>query len=149
MSMMSGVAHGRLANDASVKEFGNGSGKGVVEFTLVISDSWIDKESGQKREKSSLVNMQTKGMKVEACERLAGRMTTGRTITARFALRPNPYVNGDGQTVLNRPKIECDYPEVAYDSKEDKLRLMLKAIETGQADAAYAEPELASEDISF
>ena len=147
MSMMSGVAHGRLANDASVKEFGNG--KGIVEFTVVINDSWIDKESGEKREKTGLVNMQTRGMKIEACEKLAERMTTGRTVTAKFAMRPNPYSNSEGKLILNRPKAECDYPEVAYDSKDDKLFLMRKAIESGQADAAYAEPELASEDIGF
>lgn len=149
MSMMSGVAHGRLANGASVKEFGNGSGKGVVEFTLVLNDSWIDKDSGEKREKTGLVNMQTKAMKVEHCAKLAGRMTTGRTVTAKFAMRPNPYVTGEGKTILNRPKIECDYPEVAYDSREDKLFLMRKAIESGQVESAYAEAELASEDFSF
>lgn len=147
MSMMSGVAHGRLANDASVKEFGNG--KGIVEFTIVINDSWIDKETGEKREKTGLVNMQTRGMKSEACEKLAERMTTGRTVTAKFAMRPNPFLNSEGKMILNRPKVECDYPEVAYDSKDDKLFLMRKAIESGQADTAYAEPELASEDIGF
>lgn len=147
MSMMSGVAHGRLANDASVKEFGNG--KGIVEFTIVINDSWIDKETGEKREKTGLVNMQTRGMKSEACEKLAERMTTGRTVTAKFAMRPNPFLNSEGKMILNRPKVECDYPEVAYDSKDDKLFLMRKAIESGQADAAYAEPELAPEDIGF
>lgn len=145
--MMSGVAHGRLANDASVKEFGNG--KGIVEFTIVINDSWIDKETGEKREKTGLVNMQTRGMKAEACEKLAERMTTGRTVTAKFTMRPNPYPSSEGKMILNRPKVECDYPEVAYDSKEDKLFLMRKAIESGQADTAYAEPELASEDIGF
>lgn len=86
---------GRLGNDPEIRQASNGS---IAKLSLATSESWTDKQSGQKQER-------TEWHKVTLFGPLAGiakkYLHKGSLIYIEGSLKTDKYENKDGVTVYS------------------------------------------------
>ena len=75
---------GRLGQDAEFKSFNNGGG--VCNFSVAVSDTWLDKNSGERQEKTEWIPV---AMFSKGAEKLTQYLTKGTQVrvTGKFKTR--------------------------------------------------------------
>ncbi len=75
---------GRLGQDAEFKSFNNGGG--VCNFSVAVSETWLDKNSGERQEKTEWIPV---AMFSKGAEKLAQYLTKGTQVrvTGKFKTR--------------------------------------------------------------
>ena len=92
VKMNKAIIIGRLGKDPEVKSFDNGGS--VTNLSVATSNSWKDKETGEKKEKTVWHNVQVWGRTGENC---AKYLAKGRQVAVEGEMDSREY-DKDGET---------------------------------------------------
>ena len=88
---------GRVGQNPELKTF-DGGGK-VANFTLATSKSWKDKQTGEKKEKTTWHNVQASGVKADV---VMGLITKGSKIAIEGEIDNSSYEKNGEKRIFSR-----------------------------------------------
>ena len=83
---------GRLGQDPEIKYFQDGTA--VANFSVATSETWNDKQSGEKKERTDWHNIEAMGKTAEFCEKYLNK---GRMVLVEGKLHYDQWTDKDGQ----------------------------------------------------
>lgn len=117
---------GRLGQDAEFKSFNNGGG--VCNFSVAVSETWLDKNSGERQEKTEWIPV---AMFSKGAEKLTQYLTKGTQVrvTGKFKTR-GWESNG----------VKQQRTEVVVDSFGTEVELLGSPNKNSQQQGGYSQP---------
>ena len=113
---------GHLGSDAELR----GSDRPVLALSLATSETWRDRESGERQERTTWHRVVKFGAGVE---QLAGYLTKGRLIAVEGSIRIRQYTDRDGEA------------RTAYEIVADHIELLGARRDSGDHGAGPASPQ--------
>ena len=123
---------GRLGKDPEIKTFS--SGDKVANFSIATSESWIDKASGEKKEKTEWTNVAVYGKLADIVERF---VTKGSKVYVEGKLQTRKWQDSSGQDKYST--------EVVLQGFGGNLTLLDSKGSSQGKESGYAEDDLSDE----
>ena len=87
------MAIGNVGGDPETKFLP--SGTAVCNFSVALNESWVDKQTGEKKERTEWLNVEAWGKLAEICGEY---LTKGRQVYVEGKLQTDKWEGEDGQT---------------------------------------------------
>ena len=117
---------GRLGQDAEFKAFSNGGG--VCNFSVAVSETWLDKNSGQKQEKTEWIPV---AMFSKGAEKLTQYLTKGTQVRVCGKFKTRSWENNGAKQYRT---------EVVVDGFGTEVELLGSPSNSQQSNQGYQQP---------
>lgn len=95
------IAIGNLGKDPETRYLP--SGAAVTNFSIAVSENWVDKQTGEKKERTEWINVEVWGKAAEACQQY---LTKGKQCYIEGKLQTDSW--DDNGVTKYRTKVRAD-----------------------------------------
>lgn len=107
---------GNLGQDPEIKYLPSGSA--VCNFSVAVSESWKDKQSGEQKERTEWISVEVWGNTAEACSKYISK---GSKVYVEGKLQTDSWEDKDSGKKMYRTKVRADNVQF-LDNKGDNPR---------------------------